>query len=48
MSVKELAQKTGKSQTAIYRMCKKLGRLPTIEEILEVKKKGRPQKWVAK
>ena len=45
MSVKELARITGKGQTTIYNLCKKLGRLPTIEEVQEVKPKGRPRKW---
>ena len=46
MSVKELAQKTGKSQNAIYKLCKELGRLPTEIELQKMtRKRGRPQKW---
>ena len=46
MTVKELAKKHKVSQTIIYNMAKKIGRLPTDEEIENRnKKKGRPQKY---
>mgnify|MGYP001041027054 CR=1 FL=1 len=44
MTVKELSEKTGKSQAAIYNLARKLGRLPTEKEILS-QKSGRPQKY---
>lgn len=46
MNVKELAKKHNVSHTIIYNMAKKLGRLPTDEEIENRNKtKGRPQKY---
>lgn len=44
MNVKELAEQTGKSRVVIYRLCKRFGRLPTIEEI-NGRKNGRPLKF---
>ncbi len=44
LSVKELAQRTGKSTQVIYRLIKKLGRVPTISEILN-RPNGRPRKY---
>lgn len=44
LSVKELAQKTGRSTQAIYQLIKKLGRVPTIEEI-QNRPVGRPRKY---
>lgn len=44
MTSKELAEITGKSRTVINRLCKRLGRLPTIEEVIN-RKKGRPAKY---
>ena len=44
MTVKELATKCSRSEMTIYRWAKKLGRLPTEEEVLSAKK-GRPQKY---
>lgn len=44
MNVKELAKRCNRSETAIYNMAKKLGRLPTEEEVLAVKR-GRPNKY---
>ena len=44
MSVKELAKKCNRSETAIYNMARKLGRLPTEEEVMSTKR-GRPQKY---
>lgn len=39
-----LAKKTGRSNTVIYRLAKKLGRLPNEEEVLQ-RKNGRPVKY---
>jgi hypothetical protein len=48
-SVKDLVEKTGRSKSWIYSLCKELGRLPTIEEVNERKNKvGRPKKYKAK
>lgn len=46
LTVKEIAEKTGLSRSWIYAVSKKLGRLPTIEEI-ETRKGniGRPKKY---
>lgn len=43
MTVKELVKITGKSKSSIYNLAKKLGRIPTIEEI-NAQKVGRPPK----
>lgn len=46
MNARELAEKHGVSYTLIYNMAKKLGRLPTDEEIENRNRKmGRPQKY---
>ena len=51
MTVIELAEKTGVSRTWIYEMCRRLGRIPTVEEVVNrkanglMKKMGRPQKY---
>ena len=46
MNARELAEKHGVSHTLIYNMAKKLGRLPTDEEIENRNRKmGRPQKY---
>ena len=46
MTVVELAKKTGLSRETIYKLCRKLGRIPTEEEVLNRNKKvGRPCKW---
>lgn len=46
MNVKDLAKKHNISHTIVYNMAKKLGRLPTDEEIENRNKtKGRPQKY---
>lgn len=42
-TVKELAEATGKTPSAIYKMIEKLGRIPTLEEVKSVKN-GRPPK----
>ena len=44
LSVKELAETTGKSERNVYRLAKKLGRLPTVEELKAVKR-GAPKKY---
>lgn len=44
MTVKELAEKTNKSQVVIYRLARKLGRIPTEDEVLN-RKVGRPRKY---
>lgn len=43
--VKELSIKSGFSQVTIYKLAKKLGRLPTLEEIKAPRKCGRPAKY---
>ena len=43
-SVKELSEITGKSKQVIYRLIKRLGRVPSVEEILN-RKNGRPRKY---
>lgn len=51
MTVIELAEKTGVSRTWIYEMCRRLGRIPTVDEVVNrktnglMKKMGRPQKY---
>ena len=46
MTAKELAKAVGCSLTWVYVVAKQLGRLPTVEELLERKgKRGRPKKW---
>lgn len=46
-AVEELARLSGKKPATIYLMCKKLGRLPTLKEVLAVKR-GRPIKYINK
>jgi predicted transcriptional regulator len=43
-TVEDLARITNRSSAVIYRLAKKLGRLPTIEEIVN-RKTGRPPKY---
>lgn len=43
-SVKELSELTGKSKQVIYRLIKRLGRVPSVEEILN-RQNGRPRKY---
>ena len=46
MTVQELAEQTNVTERRVYQIAKKLGRLPTIEEIEERKgKRGRPKKY---
>lgn len=44
MTVQELSKLSGKCPATVYRLAKKLGRLPTLEE-LNNQKKGRPIKY---
>jgi predicted transcriptional regulator len=44
-TVQELMKKTGRSKATIYNIAKKLGRLPTVEEILNQPPVGRPRKY---
>ena len=44
MTVAELAEKCNRSKAAIYLLAKRLGRLPTEEEVLN-RKVGRPKKY---
>lgn len=44
MTVEELAKKCNRSKSAIYLLAKRLGRLPTEEEVLN-RKVGRPKKY---
>ena len=46
MTVKELAKKANVTEARVYQLAKKLGRLPTVEEIESRKgKRGRPIKY---
>lgn len=40
----KLAEEAGVSRTVVYRLAKKLGRLPTLDE-LKNRKNGRPRKY---
>lgn len=42
--IQELALKTERSQVTIYKIAKRLGRIPTEEEVLS-RKAGRPRKY---
>jgi transposase len=44
LTVKELAKRTGKAPTTIYSMIQRIGRMPTEQEVLAVKR-GRPNKY---
>lgn len=44
MSILEIAEATGKSKVTIYKLARKFGRVPTIEEVLN-RKNGRPRKY---
>lgn len=49
MTVKEIAEKAGCSLSWVYRVAKSLNRLPTVQEVLDRKKKhGRPPKYFIK
>lgn len=43
-SIAEIAKITGKSKVTVYKLARKLGRVPTIEEVLN-RKNGRPTKY---
>lgn len=43
--IEELAKKTNRSYVVVYKVARKLGRVPTEEEILN-RKPGRPRKYV--
>jgi predicted transcriptional regulator len=46
MTIKELAKTVGRSESWVYRIARRLGRIPTIKEIEERKdKRGRPKKY---
>lgn len=46
MTVQQLAEKTKVTEARVYQIAKKLGRLPTLEEIESRKgKRGRPRKY---
>jgi predicted transcriptional regulator len=44
VTIDELAEKTGKSKVVIYKVAKRLGRIPTIEEVMN-RQTGRPRKY---
>ena len=44
VTIVELARVSGKAKSTIYHQAKKLGRTPTLEEVLFTKK-GRPKKY---
>lgn len=49
MTVKELSQKCNVTESRVYQIAKKLGRLPTVEEIESKKgKRGRPPKYITR
>lgn len=43
--VAELMRRTGKSEVTIYKVAKKLGRIPTAEEVVN-RVSGRPRKYL--
>lgn len=45
MDVKDLVIASGKSMTIVYRLAKRLGRLPTVEELKANRPAGRPKKY---
>lgn len=46
MTIKELAEEAGVTERRVYQIAKKLGRMPTIDEIMSRKgKRGRPKKY---
>ena len=44
MTIDELVKITGRSRVTIYKVARRLGRIPTIEEVLN-RKNGRPRKY---
>jgi hypothetical protein len=46
MGVKDIAKRVGCTTSWVYKVAKQLGRLPTVEEMLNKKgKSGRPRKY---
>lgn len=46
MTVKQLSAASGRSESWVYALARKLGRLPTVDEINSRKnKRGRPSSW---
>ena len=45
MTIQELAEITGRSRVTIYKVARRLGHIPTIEEVLN-RKNGRPRKYI--
>ena len=46
MTVQEIAKEANVTEARVYQLAKKLGRLPTVEEIESRKgKRGRPKKY---
>ena len=46
MTVKELSEQADVSEWRVYQLARKLGRLPTVDEIMSRKgKRGRPKKY---
>lgn len=48
MTVKELSEASGISKTTIYKLVKRLGRMPTIDEVMKERPNGRPVKYISK
>lgn len=44
MTIDELVEKTGKSKVTVYKVAKRLGRIPTVEEVMN-RPVGRPRKY---
>lgn len=44
LTIKELAEMSGKSKVSVYKLARKLGRKPTLEEVVSVKR-GRISKY---
>lgn len=46
MCVNDIAKQVGCSRSWVYKIAKQLGRLPTVQEMLDKKnKRGRPKKY---
>lgn len=43
--IEELMRLSGKCKATVYRLAKKFGRLPTVEELKSQKPTGRPRKY---
>lgn len=43
-SIADIANITKRSKVTVYKLARKLGRIPTIEEVLK-RKNGRPKKY---